>query len=285
MAKAKYALTAILMLIASILPDLLFDSPNLQIIKIAALLAALLVLAMIPKWRFLWKFAFSLLVINLSFWMTAAIRTAPGWATLFAGAGFFQDVAGNVAVKLIGILPVAAALLLTTGSAGKSYLTPGNLKEKATAIRWLGIPGDAISWGRLSVISGVLIMSGTVLLSIVTATGFRLPGGFGRLLSNFPLILLLALVNSFCEGLVFRSAVMAPLRDAFPKTFVLLMPALFFGIAHYQGIPGGPLGAVMSGVLGYYMARGMYETGGFLPGWIIHLMQDVAVFSTLALLS
>ncbi len=285
MAKAKYVLTALLMLIASILPDLLFPSPHLQWMKIAALLAAVTVLLILPKWRFLWKFAFLLLTINLSFLLTAAIRTAPGWAALFAGAGFFADVAGNASVKVVGILPVAAALILTTGSVGKSYLAPGNLKEKASAIRWLGIPEDVISWGRLCVISGVLIMSGTVLLSIVTATGFRLPGGFGRLIANFPLILLLALVNSFCEGLVFRSAVMAPLRDAFPKSFVLLMPTLFFGIAHYEGIPGGPLGAVMSGVLGWYMARAMYEAGGFLPGWIIHLMQDVAVFSTLALLS
>jgi membrane protease YdiL (CAAX protease family) len=285
MAKAKYALTAFLMLIASILPDLLFPSPNLQWIKIAALLAAVLVLLAVPKWRFLWKFACSLFTIDLSFLLTAAIRTAPGWAALFAGAGFFADVAGNVSVKVVGILPVAAALILMTGSAGKSYLAPGNLAEKATALRWLGIHGDALSWGRLSVISGVLIMFGTVLLSIVTATGFRLPGGFGRLAAYFPLILLLALVNSFCEGLVFRSAVMAPLRDAFPKPFVLAMPTLFFGIAHYQGIPGGPLGAVMSGALGYYMARAMYETGGFMPGWIIHFLQDIAVFSTLALLS
>jgi len=41
---------------------------------------------------------------------------------------------------------------------------------------------------------------------------------------------------------------------------------------------------VMSAVLGYYMSLSMYETEGFLSGWIIHVLQDVAIFSTLALL-
>lgn len=283
--KTRYALATALVLIASILPDLLFPSPVAPFVKIAVLLAAVFLCLLIGSLRPLWKLAASLLVVNASFVLTAAVRTLPGWAALFSGAGFFQAIAGNVAVKLIGILPVAAALVLMTGSWKKAFLAPGRLSEKAGAIGWLGIPGGTIPWGRLSVISGLLIMTGTALLSILTATGFRLPNGAGRLVQSFPLILLLALVNSFCEGLVFRSAVLAPLKDGFPKIYAAAMPALFFGIAHYEGIPGGPLGAAMSGVLGWYMTRAMVETGGFLPGWIIHFLQDIAIFSTLALLA
>ncbi len=283
--KTRYALATALVLIASILPDLLFPSPITQFVKIAMLLTAVFLCLLVVSLRPLWKLAASLLVVNASFLMTAAIRSAPGWAALFSGAGFFQTIAGNVAVKLIGILPVAAALVFMMGSWQKAFLAPGRLSEKAGAIGWLGIPGGTIPWGRLSVISGLLIMTGTALLSILTATGFRLPNGTCRLVQSFPLILLLALVNSFCEGLVFRSAVLAPLKDGFPKMFAAAMPAFLFGIAHYQGIPGGALGALMSGVLGWYMTRAMYETGGFLPGWIIHCLQDIAIFSTLALLS
>ena len=35
---------------------------------------------------------------------------------------------------------------------------------------------------------------------------------------------------------------------------------------------------------GYYMSLSMYETDGFLSGWIIHALQDAASFSTLAML-
>ena len=283
--KTRYAFVSALVLISSILPDLTFPSPYMQFVKLAVLLAMAVLCLLVGRLKPLWKLAASLLTVNASFVLTAAIRNVPGWTALFSGAGFFQTIAGNVAVKLIGILPVAAVLFFLMGSWQKAFLTPGKLSEKADAIGWLGIPGGSIPWGRLSVISGLLIMTGTALLSILTATGFHLPGGGGRLLQYFPLILLLALVNSFCEGLVFRCAVLAPLKEGSPKMFALLMPALFFGIAHYEGIPGGPLGAAMSGILGWYMTRAMYETGGFLSGWIIHFLQDIAVFSTLALLS
>jgi len=127
-------------------------------------------------------------------------------------------------------------------------------------------------------------MTGTTLLAIVTTPGLKFHVNGNRLLIGLPLIVLLALVNSFCENLVFRSAIMAPLRSVLPKLYVLLASALFFGIAHYEGVPGGILGAIMSGLLGYYISLSIYETEGFASGWIIHFFQDVAIFSTLALM-
>jgi len=282
--KMKSVLAVLLVLIASILPDLIIHSPYLTLGKIIVLVIAVVLFLIIRSLRSLWKLPVILLTINAAFWMSDFIRNTFWWKNLFGGFGFFSGVAGSVFVKVLGIIPVAAVLLLLMKNPKACFLSPGDLTVRAEKITWLGIRGDRIQWRKLAVISGLLIMIGTVLLSMITTTGFGKLSGFDRFITYLPVILLLAVVNSFCEGLVFRSAIMAPIKDLFPKLLVTLMPALFFGIAHYQGIPGGFLGAALSGVLGYYMSLSMYETRGFLSGWIIHVMQDVAIFSTLVLM-
>ena len=280
----KSVLTVLMVLIASILPDLFIHSPYLSLVKIIVLAIAAILFLVIRTLRALWKLPVVLLTINAAFWISAIIRNTVWWRNLFGGFGFFTDVAGSVFVKIIEIIPVAAIMLILMKGPKASYLSPGDLTVRADSIVWLGIRGDRIRWRKLAGISGLLIMIGTILLSMITTTGLRIPAGFDRFIKYLPIILLLAVINSFCEGLVFRSAIMGPIHDIFPKLFVTLIPALFFGIAHYQGIPGGFLGAALSGLLGYYMSLSMYETRGFLSGWIIHVMQDVAVFSTLALM-
>jgi len=282
--KIKSVLTVLMVLIASILPDMFIRSPYLTLGKLIVLAAAAVIFLICKKWRALWKLPAVLMTINASFWISAMIRNATWWKRLFTGFSFFSDIAGSVCVKLIGIVPIVLVLLILIKSPKVCYLSPGDLSVRAGSIAWLGIRGDRIRWRKLAAVSGLLIMIGTILLSMITTTGFRIPTGFDRLIKYLPIILLLAVINSFCEGLVFRSAIMAPIHDIFSKLFVTLMPALFFGIAHYQGIPGGFIGAALSGVLGYYMSLSMYETKGFLSGWTIHVMQDVAVFSTLALM-
>ncbi|WP_096201607.1 CPBP family intramembrane glutamic endopeptidase [Bacillus sp. FJAT-45350] len=100
----------------------------------------------------------------------------------------------------------------------------------------------------------------------------------------FPVIILLALANSFCEGVIYRSAILGTLKEVLPKNYVVLIAAVFFGIAHYYGAPSGIVGVFMSGLLGWYLCRSMYETKGFAAAWFIHFMQDVVIFSTIFLL-
>jgi len=65
---------------------------------------------------------------------------------------------------------------------------------------------------------------------------------------------------------------------------VLFIAAMIFGIGHYYGAPSGIVGVVMSGLLGWYLSRSMYETKGFVSSWIIHFLQDVVIFATILLL-
>lgn len=60
--------------------------------------------------------------------------------------------------------------------------------------------------------------------------------------------------------------------------------ALIFGSVHWFGIPGGPVGAVMAGFLGWLLARSIQDTRGIGWAWIVHFCQDVLIFTvTIAL--
>ncbi|ACV62427.1 Abortive infection protein [Desulfofarcimen acetoxidans DSM 771] len=148
-------------------------------------------------------------------------------------------------------------------------------------ILWFGIEGGKISWLKLSSISAVLISFVTSLLTIFTVTNVTMSNGMGKLLRYFPWIILLAVFNSFSEGVLFRSSILSTLKKVIPKSQAIVIVAVFFGLAHYYGAPGGIIGVLMSSLLGWHMCRSMFETNGFAASWIIHFMQSVVIFSTI----
>ena len=286
----KVIIPVILVLIASIAIDIILQQTigyvpaELARIKILALACIYFISFFSQKLRPLSGFLLILLAILTINMLTGFIQTTSFWKSTFNTASFAGNFGSSILLKIIGILPILAVLFLIFRSRSEFYLCIGDLKQKASRINWLGIKENQITWGKLAIISGLLISLGTILLTIITVTNVSEIKGLGNWLSYLPLILLLALANSFCEGLIFRSAIMATLKDELPKNQLVLIAALFFGISHYYGAPGGPLGVIMSGLLGWYMCRSMYETKGFVSSWMIHAMQDVVIFSTIFLL-
>jgi len=286
----KVIIPVILVLIASIAIDIILQQTigyvpaELARIKILVLACIYFISFFSQKLRPLSGFLLILLVILTINMLTGFIQTTSFWKSTFNTASFAGNFGSSILLKIIGILPILAVLFLIFRSRSEFYLCIGDLKQKSSRINWLGIKENQITWGKLAIISGLLISLGTILLTIITVTNVSEIKGLGNWLSYLPLILLLALANSFCEGLIFRSAIMATLKDELPKNQLVLIAALFFGISHYYGAPGGPLGVIMSGLLGWYMCRSMYETKGFVSSWMIHAMQDVVIFSTIFLL-
>jgi len=286
----KVIIPVILVLIASIAIDIILQQTigyvpeELARIKILVLACIYFISFFSQKLRPLSGFLLILLAILTINMLTGFIQTTSFWKSTFNTASFAGNFGSSILLKIIGILPILAVLFLIFRSRSEFYLCIGDLKQKASRINWLGIKDNQITWGKLAIISGLLISLGTILLTIITVTNVSEIKGLGNWLSYLPLILVLALANSFCEGLIFRSAIMATLKDELPKNQLVLIAALFFGISHYYGAPGGPLGVIMSGLLGWYMCRSMYETKGFVSSWMIHAMQDVVIFSTIFLL-
>jgi len=289
-ARTRLAWVAALTLVASLAPDVVVLEVTRALpawwlpAKVALLLAGAAAALVVARDRAVSAYGVVLAGVVAMQVVTVQLVGSTRWQAWFPAGTFATDHGVGIALKLLTAIPIAAVLLLLARSPRGAFLTPGDLRTKAEHIGWLGIPGGKISWGRLALISGFLIAFGTLLLTLLTVTGFALPPNLGRLLPLLPLIVVLALVNSFAEGVAYRSAVLGPLAGAMPKNTVMLVSAAFFGMAHYYGAPSGVIGVVMSGVLGWFMARAMFETRGFLAPWIIHFLQDVVIFSTIVLL-
>lgn len=285
--KSKTAFVLILILTSSILVDILFMElngsvpPYVPFIKLIILIAAS-VSCMFLKSPFTYlKLSAILLTINLSQIFIDYIKSTALWEMALNMESSVYNIGSTILLKLIGIIPVLIILFLMSKSKGDFYLCSRDLSTKADKISWLGVDKDSISWGKLSLISDLLISIGTIILTITTVTGFSLPKRIDKLYVYLPIITLFALLNSFCEGIIFRNAILGTLRDALPKKYVVLIAAIFFGIGHYYGAPSGIIGIIMSSLLGWYMCTSMYETNGLVSSRIIHFMQDVVIFSLL----
>ncbi|MDQ2698996.1 MAG: CPBP family intramembrane metalloprotease, partial [Actinomycetota bacterium] len=103
------------------------------------------------------------------------------------------------------------------------------------------------------------------------------------LLPLAPAILLYAALNAFSEEMAYRAPLLATLEPAVGGHSALWQSAVFFGVAHYFGIPGGLIGAVLSIFMGWMLSKAMLETRGLFWAWWIHFLSDVVIFSAVAL--
>jgi len=283
----KITVVVMLTLIASILPDIIIMEwiglvPNwLPFAKLIVLIGTGVLYTYVKGIGYFLNYTIILGAIIIIQILTKFIETTSFWNSIFDINSFMGNFGGSILLKFIGIIPIVGVLLFIFKSPKEVYLCKGDLSVKADEISWLRINKNMISWGKLSLISAILISLGTILLTILTVTGSSQSMNIDKLLKYFPIIVIFALVNSFCEGIVFRNAILGSLKTLLTKNETIMISAMFFGIAHYYGAPSGVVGVVMSGVLGWYMCRSMYETRGFISSWIIHFMQDVVIFTTI----
>lgn len=280
----------ILTLVASLLPEIIFRE-IIGFVPEGLYLARLIILVVAGvvsyslKHKKITNYLIVLSIIVSSEILTRMIYFSNFWQSTFDMNSFIGNFGASILLKVIGTIPVVFILIVLFKSFKAVYLVKGNLSSKSDEIKWLGIKKDSISWGKLSIISSILISFGTILLVIVTVTGSSVNLNMNNLAKYFPIAVIFALINSLCEGIVFRSALLGSLKNTLTKSQSIYIAALIFGIGHYYGAPSGILGVAMSGFLGWYMLRSMFETEGFVTSWIIHFMQDLVIFSTILLMS
>jgi len=74
------------------------------------------------------------------------------------------------------------------------------------------------------------------------------------------------------------------LQSIIGTTHVLLITAVFFGLAHYlYGSLSGLIGFLMTGFLAWLLGKSMIETRGFVWAWFIHFLADVVIFVSYAI--
>jgi hypothetical protein len=58
---------------------------------------------------------------------------------------------------------------------------------------------------------------------------------------------------------------------------------LFFGIAHFYGVPYGFLGVGLATLNGWLLGKAMLETRGMFWAWWMHFLQDIVIFTFIAM--
>lgn len=102
--------------------------------------------------------------------------------------------------------------------------------------------------------------------------------------SIFLLIVLFALTNSFVEEATYRHTFTSIVEYHGLSPYISkALSALIFGGFHYFGTPGKLPGVLLAGFLGWFLAKSIHETKGFLWAWLIHFMQDIIIMTALFL--
>jgi hypothetical protein len=228
---------------------------------------------------------------------------------LLAAEGFFYGLVGNLpaidpymetkafvpSMLATQVLRMAVSLVMLAGlmvmkkKREAFYLVKGDLGATADPIP--GIMKEPTSWRELGRALSIYISLGTLAFLLIAA--FPLlrtqygDGQLGNLLGQFlrliPLVGLFAAMNAFSEELTYKASFLSVLNDPVGRRQALLLMAAFFGLGHYYGVPYGLVGVLMAALLGWLLGKSMLETKGFFWAWFIHFLQDVLIFSFMAI--
>lgn len=182
-------------------------------------------------------------------------------------------------LKLLVAALMIGALLLMGRRREEFFLTLGDLNAPVSPIRWLGVD-EGLGWRRLGGWATVCISLGT--LAFLVIAGRPSLDLVARALPFLPAILVAAAANAFYEELTYKASLLSVLEGPVGGRQSLAMVAVFFGAAHFYGVPYGLVGVVLAGFLGWLLARSMLETRGMFWAWFVHFWQDVLIFSFLA---
>jgi membrane protease YdiL (CAAX protease family) len=183
-------------------------------------------------------------------------------------------------LRLTVTLAIIAALFIMKKKLEAFFLVKGNTSAPLEPVKWLGIR-EGETWNRTGWIFAVVISLGT-LTFLVIAGGPPLDL-VARALPFLPAILLAAALNAFSEEMTYKASFLSVLENVVGRNQALWLMAAYFGIGHFYGVPYGVIGVVMAGFLGWLLGKSMLETRGLWWAWFIHFLQDVWIFSFLAI--
>jgi membrane protease YdiL (CAAX protease family) len=275
------------MLLVSTLPNILWreftgQSAGWLFWAKEGLLVALLLLS-IP-WRELRPLRQFLAILGILFAAEEGFHWASsttwwiGWVGAAEGP-FVQIMWATQVQRLAVTLTLIAALLIMKRRPDKIFLTPGNLWAKAGRVRWLGID-EGEPWMRVGAVASIFISVG--LLIFLVSAGWSTLGALPQVVPVLPLVFLFAAMNAFSEEVSYRSSLISTSEDAVGSRQAIWLSAAFFGIGHFYGVPYGIIGVLMAGFLGWFLGKAMVETRGLFWPWFIHFVQDVLIFSFMA---
>ncbi len=92
-----------------------------------------------------------------------------------------------------------------------------------------------------------------------------------------------AAINAANEEFRFR-LLLARGKRATGASAVLWTTSLNFGLAHWNGRPGGPTGVSTTALFAMRLCRSLYDTEGGLWAWLIDTSADIIILILVAVL-
>jgi hypothetical protein len=179
---------------------------------------------------------------------------------------------------LTGVILVSLTLIGSGATRRDLYLTAGNPAAPAQPIPFLGLR-KPVPWtwlGPTFILVFALVLAPYLYLTV--HPNFNIGN---RILRTLPWSIAVALLNAASEEFQFRSVLLAHLRGVLRSAEAVLLTAVYFGLGHYYGQPSGTLGVLMAGLAGWIWARSMIDTRGGLWAFVIHVVQDIVIFTFL----
>lgn len=233
-----------------------------------------------PRVRNLARFLFALAALTFAWdFLVPLIATASFVHGLSRNASWGARLFIERLLTVSGVLLLGFTLIGSGITRRDLFLCRGDLAAPAQPVPFLGLR-KSIPWSWFGP-ALILVFGGALSLFLY----FMVRPDFsasGRILHFLPWILLVAALNAASEEFQFRNVLLAHLRHVFRPAEAVFVTAVLFGLGHFYGQPSGPLGVVMAGFAGWIWARSMIETRGFVWAFAIHMVQDIVIFSFLA---
>ncbi len=163
-----------------------------------------------------------------------------------------------------------------------NYFSMGKIHAPAQEFNLFGIKAND-SWMKTGISLSIIISLITGIFMYLQIKQQQI--NWALLPNGLIWILLFSLTNSFGEEMIYRMGIISPLKGLLSPITIYLISAILFGLPHFAGMPNGLIGATMAGVLGFVLAKSLYETNGFFWAWIIHFIQDVIIIGALFLMA
>jgi uncharacterized protein len=192
---------------------------------------------------------------------------------------------GQIKYQII-LLLIAGISILTTFLLNQTnfsnFFSFGQLSAAGDELKLFGIKkGD--TWVKTGLSLSIIITAVTAIFMYFQLKQFNI--NWSALQTGILWIVLFSLTNSFGEEMIFRLGIVSPLKGLMAPIAIFWVSAILFGIPHFAGMPNGIIGATLAGILGFVLAKSLYETNGFFWAWTIHFLQDLIIIGSMYLMS
>ena len=272
--------------IISTLPEIIWQETGHQvsfwftIIESALILAAALLAIWIPSLRGVTRFLIALALLNLSWdYLRQALTELSSVRAVTDNASWGARLFLARTFTLSGAVLVSFTLIGSGITRRDLFLSLGNPAAPARPIPVLGLRRP-VPWTWLG--PAFILVFAVFLAPYLYLTVHPNFSISERIVRTLPWSVAVAILNAASEEFQFRSVLLAHLRGVFRPGETILLTAVFFGLGHYYGQPSGPLGVLMAGFAGWIWARSMIDTRGCVWAFLIHMVQDIVIFTFLA---